>query len=58
MNKDVSEEEMKREKKRYYREYRKNKREKMRKAQQKFWSKKVLENRQKQNKDIGEEEHK
>ena len=41
MNKDVSEEEMKREKKRYYREYRKNNIEKMRKAQQKFWSKKL-----------------
>ncbi len=56
MRKEVSEEEMKLEKKKYYSEYRKNNREKMRKAQQKFWSKKVLENRQKQNEDIREEE--
>ncbi len=55
MRKDISEEEMKLEKKKYYREYRKNNREKMRKAQQKFWCKKVLENRQKQNEDIREE---
>lgn len=56
MRKEVSEEEMKLEKKRYYTEYRKNNREKMRKAQQRFWSKKVLENRQKQNEDTREEE--
>ena len=56
MRKEVSEEEMKLEKKKYYSECRKNNREKMRKAQQKFWSKKVLENRQKQNEDIREEE--
>lgn len=56
MRKEVSEEEMKLEKKRYYSEYRKNNREKMRKAQQRFWSKKVLENRQKQNEDTREEE--
>ena len=56
MRQEVSEEEMKLEKKRYYTEYRKNNREKMRKAQQRFWSKKVLENRQKQNEDTREEE--
>ena len=44
MQKEVTDEEMRIDKKLYYKRYRENNKDKIQEAQQRFWRKKVLEN--------------